>query len=86
MTFSAAPSAPKGEIGGPRPLLYDLYSGAGGASYGYQLAGFRVIGIDFSPQPRYPCDGFIQMDAFEFFDRVAAGEYEQPSAWAASPP
>lgn len=69
-----------------RPLLYDVFSGAGGAGYGYQQAGFRVIGIDNRPQPRYPCDGFIQMDAFDFFDAVERGEYPLPDMWHASPP
>ncbi len=27
-----------------KPLLYDVYSGAGGAAVGYSRAGFRVIG------------------------------------------
>lgn len=67
-------------------LVYDLFSGAGGAGYGYQQAGFRVIGIDNRPQPSYPCDGFIQMDAFDFFDAVERGEYPLPDLWHASPP
>jgi DNA (cytosine-5)-methyltransferase 1 len=69
-----------------RPLCYDVFSGAGGAGYGYQQAGFRVIGIDNRPQSRYPCDGFIRMDAFEFFDAVERGEYPLPDLWHASPP
>lgn len=27
----------------PKPLLYDVFSGAGGATKGYQRAGFRVV-------------------------------------------
>lgn len=47
-----------------RPVLADLFSGAGGAGHGYQLAGFHIVGIDVKPQPNYPgC--FIQADAME---------------------
>jgi DNA (cytosine-5)-methyltransferase 1 len=69
-----------------KPLLYDVFSGAGGAAKGYQRAGFRVVGIDSKPQPRYCGDGFICMDAFEFFDHVQRGDYPQPDAWHCSPP
>ncbi len=69
-----------------KPILYDLYSGAGGASRGYQIAGFEVWGVDNRPQPRYCGKRFIQMDAFEFLERVQAGEYPAPAAIHASPP
>lgn len=72
-----------------RPLLYDVFSGGGGATAGYVRAGFRVIGIDNRPQPRYLRSGaedFIQMDAFEFFERCESGEYPMPDAWHCSPP
>jgi len=34
--------------------LLDLFCGAGGASMGYKLAGFEVVGIDIKKGKRYP--------------------------------
>lgn len=65
-----------------RPKLLDLFSGAGGAARGYQLAGFHVTGVDIKAQPRYAGDEFVQGNALEF---LAAHGHEF-DAIHASPP
>jgi DNA (cytosine-5)-methyltransferase 1 len=56
--------------------LIDLYCSAGGATRGYQLAGFHVTGVDIVAQPNYVGDAFIQADALEVdlsgFDAIHA--------------
>ncbi len=59
-----------------RPRLLDLFCKAGGATKGYQRAGFYVVGVDIEPQPHYCGDEFIQADAMTFplegFDAIHA--------------
>jgi hypothetical protein len=49
-----------------KPRLLDAFCGVGGATRGYQEAGFYVIGVDINPQPDYCGDEFVQMDAIKF--------------------
>jgi DNA (cytosine-5)-methyltransferase 1 len=44
----------------------DLFSGEGGASVGYERAGFNVTAVDINPQPRHRGGRFVQADAFEY--------------------
>lgn len=48
-----------------KPRLLDLCCKEGGATRGYQLAGFHVTGVDKDPQPRYVGDEFIRGDALD---------------------
>lgn len=65
-----------------KKVLFDLFSGAGGAARGYEMAGFEVIGFDVRDQPRYPYQ-FVKMSAL---DVLEWGLGEWADAFHASPP
>lgn len=69
--------SPPGNTTGRVPRLLDLFCGAGGASYGYHMAGFEILGIDLAPQPNYPFP-FEQWDALAALHEMAenGGELE----------
>jgi DNA (cytosine-5)-methyltransferase 1 len=72
--------------GGVRPRLLDLFCGAGGASKGYAVAGFDLVGVDHLSQPDYPFE-FIQADAIAHLRAlVSAGIGRWYDAVHASPP
>lgn len=67
--------------------LLDLFCGAGGCTKGYQVAGFKVRGVDLHPQPRYVGEQFIQADALEYLKGlIESGEIDEFDAIHASPP
>lgn len=65
-----------------KPRLLDLFCCAGGASRGYELAGFEVYGADIKDQPRYPYP-FRQVDVLTL---DSAGIRRDFDAIHASPP
>lgn len=62
--------------------ILDLFCKAGGAAYGYHMAGFDVVGVDIEEQPHYPFT-FIKADAIEFLKSRDLSEFD---AIHASPP
>lgn len=71
---------------GSRPEVLDIFCCQGGATNGYQRAGFRVTGVDIDPQPRYCGDGFVQADAVAFLCENAEWIRRTFRAVHASPP
>lgn len=73
-----------------RPVAIDLYCRMGGSTVGLQRAGFYVIGVDRDPQPGYPGDGFVRMDAiFALLEVISAGDLAatgRPTLIWAGPP
>lgn len=64
-----------------RPLLLDLFCGAGGAAKGYHDAGFDVLGVDVAAQPSYPFE-FIREDAMRVLGHLARHWAGRPTAAA----
>lgn len=66
--------------------LLDLFCGAGGASFGYSLAGWEVSGIDIQPQPHYRFP-FMRADALGWLESaIISDEIHEFDAVHASPP
>ena len=68
------------------PILADFYCCQGGATRGYQQAGFYVIGVDLDPQPRYCGQAFIQGDALQLIAAMAPWIRAVGAAAHGSPP
>lgn len=65
LTTLDIPRRASAQAGGAARLL-DAFCCAGGASRGYQNAGWHVTGIDIDEQPDYCGDAFIQGDAIAY--------------------
>ena len=74
--FALPPRVPNGLT------IADLCCKEGGASFGYYLAGFDVVGFDREPQPRYPFP-FVQADLRDLDPEWLAQNFD---AAAGSPP
>jgi DNA (cytosine-5)-methyltransferase 1 len=63
--------------------ILDLFCKAGGASRGYQLAGFEVVGVDLEPQKNHIGELFVQAEALSILDVIDLSQFD---AIHASPP
>lgn len=63
-----------------KPVVLDLYCRMGGATVGYQRAGFHVIGVDIDPQPGYPGDEFWRGDVLHYLGALQNG-LRIPGRW-----
>lgn len=61
--------------------LLDMFCCQGGASVGYSLAGFDVVGVDLAEKRKYPFD-FVQGDAISYLSE----HYQEFDVIHASPP
>lgn len=68
-----------------RPLLLDLFCGAGGCSVGYQRAGFDVVGVDIEAHDDYPFE-LIVTDAIDYLRWMSEQPFQLVAAIHASPP
>ena len=66
----------------PKPLAFDLFSGAGGAAIGLKRAGFYVVGFDIKKPSSYAGDEFVQADIYD----LPIKDLKEASLVWASPP
>ena len=64
-----------------RPLVVDLFCGAGGAGEGYRRAGFDVVGVDIDEHDYRP-GHFVLADALDVLRRLA----RDPRVYGRRPP